>query len=52
MFRRELQPAVPISNRNHGSGLAMAGPAHHFISNGVDWQMGLFSGRLSAESNK
>jgi hypothetical protein len=38
MRRRELQTDVPFSKVNHRSGLAVAGPGRHFISNGVDWQ--------------
>jgi len=52
MRRREIQTAVPFSKRNHRSGLAMAGPGRHFISNGFDWQMGRLPGKLPAESNK
>jgi hypothetical protein len=46
MHRREIQTAVPFSKRNHRSGLAMAGPGHHFISNSVDLQMVDFREKL------
>jgi hypothetical protein len=52
MRRRKIQPAVPFSGCNHRSGLVMAGPGCHFISNGVDWRMVDFREKLSAESNK